>query len=67
MGQCTKPSDFIRIGKLAVRGLDALLSYQNYPVIAAELATMGRRPLGVGIINFAYWMARNNMTYSEPN
>ena len=66
-GNVRKPSDFIRIGKLAVRGLDALLSYQNYPVIAAEMATMGRRPLGVGIINLAYWMARNNMTYSEPN
>jgi ribonucleoside-diphosphate reductase alpha chain len=66
-GNVKKPSDFMRIGKLAVRGLDALLSYQNYPVLAAYNATMGRRPLGVGIINLAYWMARNNMTYSEPN
>ena len=66
-GNVKKPSDFMRIGKLAVRGLDALLSYQNYPVIAAKMATMGRRPLGVGIINLAYWMAKNGMTYSEPN
>lgn len=51
---------------LAVRGLDALLSYQNYPILAAELATKNRRPLGVGIINLAYWMAKNDMTYSEP-
>mgnify|MGYP003643791412 FL=1 len=66
-GNVKKPSDFDRIGKLAVRGLDSLLSYQNYPVIAAKLATMGRRPLGIGIINLAYWMARNNMTYTNPN
>jgi ribonucleoside-diphosphate reductase alpha chain len=66
-GNVRKPSDFERICKLAVRGLDALLSYQHYPVIAAKMATMGRRPLGVGIINLAYWMARNGMTYSDPN
>ena len=66
-GNVRKPSDFERICKLAVRGLDALLSYQHYPVIAAKMATMGRRPLGVGIINLAYWMAKNGMTYSEPN
>jgi ribonucleoside-diphosphate reductase alpha chain len=66
-GNVRKPADFERICKLAVRGLDALLSYQNYPVIAAKMATMGRRPLGVGIINLAYWIARNGMTYSDPD
>ena len=43
-----------KICNLAVRGLDELLDYQEYPVIAAELSTMKRRPLGIGIINFAY-------------
>jgi ribonucleoside-diphosphate reductase alpha chain len=66
-GNIKKPSDFERICRLAVRGLDALLTYQDYPVIAARNATMGRRPLGVGIINLAYWMAKNGMTYSIPN
>jgi ribonucleoside-diphosphate reductase alpha chain len=66
-GNIKKPSDFERICKLAVRGLDTLLTYQDYPVIAARNATMGRRPLGVGIINLAYWMAKNGMTYSAPN
>ena len=28
---------------------------------------MKRRPLGVGIINLAYWMAKNDMTYTNPN
>ena len=60
-------SDFERICRLAVRGLDALLSYQKYPVLAAQLATEKRRPLGVGIINFAYWMAKNDSTYTNPN
>ena len=66
-GNIKKPEDFAKPCELAVRGLDALLSYQNYPVKAAERATAGRRPLGVGIINLAYWMAKNGMTYSNPN
>jgi ribonucleoside-diphosphate reductase alpha chain len=44
-----------------------LLSYQNYPILAAELATQNRRPLGVGIINLAYWLAKNDVSYSDPN
>ena len=66
-GNIKTPKDFAKPCELAVRGLDALLSYQSYPVKAAYNATMGRRPLGVGIINLAYWMARNGMTYSDPD
>jgi len=66
-GNIKTPQDFEKPCTLAIRGLDALLSYQNYPVKAAYNATMGRRPLGVGIINLAYWMAKNDMTYSNPD
>lgn len=66
-GKIKKPSDFEKPCTLAVRALDALLDYQSYPVRAAELGTMARRPLGVGIINFAYWLAKNGSTYSDPN
>ncbi len=66
-GKINKPSDFAKPCELAVRGLDALLDYQDYPVKAARNATMKRRPLGVGIINLAYWLAKNNTNYEEPN
>ena len=66
-GAVKKPEDFEKICDLAVRGLDELLDYQEYPVIAAELSTMNRRPLGIGIINFAYWLAKNDTTYQDPN
>ena len=65
-GNVKSPHDFERMCRLAVRGLDALLSYQQYPVKAAELATLEFRPLGVGIINFAYWLAKNDTSYSDP-
>src|SRR6056300_1219952 len=66
-GKINKPEDFKKPCELAIRGLDALLSYQNYPVKAAHNATMKRRPLGVGIINLAYWLAKNNTTYETPD
>ena len=65
-GNIKKPSDFQELCELAVRGLDALLSYQNYPVRAAELSTQEYRPLGIGIINFAYFLAKNGVSYSDP-
>jgi ribonucleoside-diphosphate reductase alpha chain len=65
-GNVKSPADFEKPCTLAVRGLDALLSYQNYPIKAAELATKEFRPLGVGIINLAYFLAKNDTSYSDP-
>lgn len=64
-GNIKSPADFERPCRLAVRALDEILSYQNYPVLAAKLATMEHRPIGVGIINFAYWLAKNGLKYSD--
>ena len=66
-GKIRKPADFEKPCTLAVRALDALLDYQDYPVRAAAIGTRNRRPLGIGIINFAYWLARNDTNYSDPN
>jgi ribonucleoside-diphosphate reductase alpha chain len=65
-GSFRSPEEMEKACTLAVRGLDALLSYQNYPILAAELATQNRRPLGVGIINLAYWLAKNDVSYTDP-
>jgi len=65
-GNVKSPHDFEEMCRLAVRGLDALLSYQNYPIRAAQLATEEFRPIGIGIINFAYFLAKNDVSYSDP-
>jgi len=65
-GNVKSPKDFEKMATLAVRGLDALLSYQNYPVLAAQKSTEEFRPLGVGIINFAYFLAKHDVSYSDP-
>lgn len=53
------------LAELAVRALDALLDYQEYPVPAAKRGAMGRRTLGIGVINFAYYLAKNGLRYSD--
>lgn len=64
-GKIREPSDFELPCTLIVRALDELLDYQDYPVLAAKNSTMARRPLGVGIINLAYWLARNDLNYQN--
>jgi ribonucleoside-diphosphate reductase alpha chain len=53
------------LSDLLVRALDALLDYQDYPIKAAELASRGRRTLGVGVTNYAYYLAKNGVKYSD--
>ena len=50
---------------LAVRGLDALIDYQEYPVKAAEESTRNRRSLGVGYIGLAHYLAKNGANYDS--
>jgi ribonucleoside-diphosphate reductase alpha chain len=64
-GLINDPSEFERYCTIAVRALDALLDYQDYPVKAAEISTMNRRPLGVGIINLAYFLAKRGLKYDD--
>lgn len=49
-----------------VRALDTVIDIQEYPVKAAE-KQLKRRSIGVGVTNFAYWMAKNNFTYDDDN
>lgn len=53
--------------EMAVRGLDALLDYQDYPVEAAKRHSMRYRPLGIGIIGFAHWLAKGKLYWGESN
>jgi ribonucleotide reductase alpha subunit len=51
---------------IIVRQLDELIDIQEYPVKAAELSARKYRPLGVGIIGLAHYLARNSVKYDDP-
>lgn len=67
LGAITNLDEFEELADLTVRALDALLDYQDYPVRAAYHATMNRRTLGVGVINYAYYLAKNGVKYSDDS
>ena len=51
---------------LAVRGLEELIDFQEYPVEAAKRSTKARRSLGIGYIGLAHFLAKNKVKYSDP-
>lgn len=52
---------------LIVRALDSVLDYQDYPVKAARNSVDKYRPLGIGVINYAYYLAKNGARYSNAS
>ncbi len=64
-GNFEHPSDMEETCELTIRALDALLDYQDYPVLAAKRSTDGYRPLGVGIVNLAYFLAKRGLKYDS--
>lgn len=65
LGALESLDELSELSDLIVRALDNLLDYQNYPIIAAQRATEYRRTLGVGATNLAYYLAKNNVKYSD--
>jgi ribonucleoside-diphosphate reductase alpha chain len=65
LGALENLDELENLADLIVRALDNLLDYQDYPIKAAQTSTMSRRPLGVGVTNFAYYLAKNGVRYSD--
>lgn len=60
--------DFSTLEKTAkynVRALDNIMDIQDYPV-AASRKQLKRRSIGIGVTNFAYWMAKKGLKYDDP-
>ena len=66
VGKLRDTNELEELCDLAVRGLEELIDYQHYPVVAAERATKARRSLGVGYIGLAHYLAKNGVKYEDP-
>ena len=66
VGKITNTDQMDELCDLAVRGLEELIDYQNYPVKAAERSTIARRSLGIGYIGLAHYLAKNGVKYDDP-
>jgi len=66
VGKINKLDELEDLCDLAVRGLEELIDYQEYPVKAAERSTLARRSLGIGYIGLAHYLAKNGYRYEDP-
>ena len=66
VGKIRDLSDLEVLCDLAVRSLDELIDFQEYPVNAAAIATRARRSLGIGYIGLAHYLAKNGQSYADP-
>lgn len=67
LGNVKNLDDLEGVCRNSVRALDSLLTYQDYMLPAAKRHTMKYRPLGIGITNLAYYLAKNNVKYDDKN
>lgn len=65
MGKADFLEKLPRTCELLIRGLDELLDYQDYPHPAAERHTQQFRPVGVGVIGFAHFLARRGLRWGS--
>jgi ribonucleoside-diphosphate reductase alpha chain len=66
VGKINRLDELENLCDLAVRGLEELIDYQNYPVSAAEKSTLARRSLGIGYIGLAHYLAKQGLKYDDP-
>lgn len=66
LGEIHSESEIEECAELMVRALNSLIEYQDYPVPAAKHA-LGRKALGIGVINYAYWLAKYGYDYSSSS
>jgi ribonucleoside-diphosphate reductase alpha chain len=65
VGKVKSDDEFEELCELSVRGLEELIDYQDYPVIAAEKSTKARRSLGIGYIGLAHYLAKLGFRYDS--
>ena len=66
VGKINKLDEMENLADLAVRGLEELIDYQDYPVSAARRSTLARRSLGIGFIGLAHYLAKAGEKYDDP-
>ena len=65
VGKIRSDEELEELCELSVRGLEELIDYQKYPVVAAEVATKARRSLGIGFIGLAHYLAKLGHNYDS--
>ena len=64
LGNIKSMSELHKVAEYIVRILEYVIENQDYPINAAK-KMLKRRSVGVGVTNFAYWLAKQGIKYSD--
>ena len=64
LGTIKNLEELYKCAEYIVRLLDFVIEHQDYPVNASK-KMLKRRSIGVGVTNFAYWLAKQDLKYSD--
>lgn len=65
-GNFRNPEDMRRVCRILHRSLCNILDYQDFLSIQSKLSNDELHPLGVGVTNLAYFLAKRNLRYGTP-
>jgi len=66
-GAFRNPEDMRRACRILQRSLCNILDYQDFLSIQSQLSNQEIQPLGIGVTNLAYWHAKRNLQYGQPD
>ena len=64
LGNIKSWTELHKVAEYIVRILEYVIENQDYPINAAK-KMLKRRSVGVGVTNFAYWLAKQGVKYSD--
>lgn len=64
LGNIKNNEELYKASEYITRLLDFIIEHQDYPVNASK-KMLKRRSIGVGVTNFAYWLAKQNLKYTD--
>lgn len=64
LGNIKSFKELNKVAEYIVRILEYVVENQDYPINAAK-KMLKRRSIGVGVTNFAYWLAKQGIKYSD--
>jgi len=65
-GSFRNPEDMRRACRILHRSLNNILDYQDFLSVQSKLSNDEIRPLGIGVTNLAYFLAKRGLKYGSP-
>jgi ribonucleoside-diphosphate reductase alpha chain len=66
LSKINSKEDFERVAPIAVRMLDSVIDANYYPIESAKFSNLSYRPIGLGVMGEAQFLAENSLHFGTP-